>query len=179
MFVFQDTRVFLLFFSLCFLFSKKLPSIFLFSVYFMIFFYPTFSPLPHPSDFHLPATIFNPITESRSLFVPQHSNQCVYRMKNNRATKRMHAVHSCRPLISRVMREEARGHGRSRNCSGVKTDLRLQNGTFTFHTRHSNLSHNTNSSVDFPVGQEAGNGGFGDSKIYFHLLSFLNQLIWF
>lgn len=54
-------------------------------------------PPPHS---HLAAPLFHPITKPRSFFVPQPSNQCVYRMKNNHATKHMHAVHSWRPLSS-------------------------------------------------------------------------------
>lgn len=135
-----------------------------------------FTLLPHlldPPRSHLSAALLHPITKPRSLFVPQPSNRCVYRMKNNRATKHMHAVHSWSPLSSEEWERKREVMPGLQNCNGgSKQILRLHkthtNNTFTLRTKQSHLSHNTNSS-DFPVGQETGNGGFGDSKIYFHL----------
>lgn len=64
-------------------------------------------------------------------------------------------------LIFRGKTEEARGHDRS----GSKQMLDYtHNNTFTLHKKHSNLSHNTNSSY-FPVGHETDNSGLGIKKL--------------
>lgn len=75
-------------------------------------------------------------------------------------------------LIFGGMTEEVRGHGRSRNCSRVKTDVRLDFNTFMSDTKHSNLSHNTNSS-DVPVRHKTGSGNSETYHICYLSISML------
>lgn len=89
-FVFQDMRVFLLF-SCVFHIPNSFP---------WFFNLPTLYLANPPHTPIYPLRSFHPITKPRSLFVPQPSNRCVYRMKNNRTTKHIHAVHSWRLLSS-------------------------------------------------------------------------------